>query len=143
MFFLGAEGFSCSLDISKLQFLIKKRSKNFQLYFFLQFLVIKTLDPDSLEMLDQDSDPQLWEQRCKIRCFTSKKVRQKKLSTVLVSGHGTVPSKIPIPRYSLKQIDRNTGICKFLAETLLVGKKAVMLIWIRQDPRLFADLNAN
>jgi hypothetical protein len=62
---LRAEGFLCSLDvsygslgISKLQFLIKKRyTKNLQL-FFLQFLVIKTLDsyldPDSHEMLDSD-----------------------------------------------------------------------------------------
>jgi hypothetical protein len=34
--------------------LIKKAFENFQLYFFLDFLVIKTLDPDpdSLEMLD-------------------------------------------------------------------------------------------
>jgi hypothetical protein len=31
---LRAEGFSCSLDISKLQFLIKTRFKNFLLYFF-------------------------------------------------------------------------------------------------------------
>jgi hypothetical protein len=74
---LRAEGFSCSLNvlygslgISKLQFLIKKRYiKNFKLYFFLQFLVIKTLDPDpylnpnpcsypdSLEMLDSDPYP--------------------------------------------------------------------------------------
>jgi hypothetical protein len=73
---LGDEGFSCSLDvlyegleISKLQFLIKEKYlKNLLAVFFLQFLVIKTLDPDpdSLEMLDpdpyQDSmspDPQL------------------------------------------------------------------------------------
>ncbi len=56
----------CSLDISKLPFLITKDSKkNFR--FFLQFLVIKTLDPDpdSLEMLDpypesMNPDPQLW-----------------------------------------------------------------------------------
>jgi hypothetical protein len=42
---LRAEVFSCCLDkdISKLQFLIKKI---FLLYFFPQFLVIKTLDPD-------------------------------------------------------------------------------------------------
>jgi hypothetical protein len=34
----------------------KKRNEKqiFQLYFFLQFLVIKTLDPDSYEMLDPD-----------------------------------------------------------------------------------------
>jgi hypothetical protein len=66
-----AGGFSCSLDvlygglgISKLQFLIKKEEKKFQLYFFLQILVIKTLDPypdpdsNSLEILDPD--PQHW-----------------------------------------------------------------------------------
>ncbi len=46
---------------------MKKDIKKFQLYFFLQFLVIKTLDtdPDSLEILDPDPDslnpdPQLW-----------------------------------------------------------------------------------
>jgi hypothetical protein len=39
------EGFSCSLDISKLQFLNKKRyEKGFAVFFFLQFLVMKTLD---------------------------------------------------------------------------------------------------
>ncbi len=45
---LRAEGFSCSFDalyaglgISKLQFLIKKDTTTFQLYFFLPFLVIK------------------------------------------------------------------------------------------------------
>jgi|688.fasta_scaffold604224_1 hypothetical protein len=32
---LSAEGFSCSLDIGKLQFLIKKRLKKFWLHFFL------------------------------------------------------------------------------------------------------------
>ncbi len=37
-----------------MQFLIIKRETNFSLYFFLQFLVIKTLDPDSYEMLDPD-----------------------------------------------------------------------------------------
>jgi hypothetical protein len=41
MFFLRAEGCSCNI-------------------FFLQFLVVKTLDPDSLEMLVLDPDPQLW-----------------------------------------------------------------------------------
>jgi hypothetical protein len=30
--------------------------KKFLLYFFLQFFVIKTLDPDLLEMLDPDPD---------------------------------------------------------------------------------------
>jgi hypothetical protein len=40
-----AEGFSCSLDMSKLQFLIQKRKRNFCCIFLL-FLVIKTLDPD-------------------------------------------------------------------------------------------------
>jgi hypothetical protein len=53
---LKDEGFSCSLDISKFKFLIKKRfKKSFKLYFF-QFLTIKTLKPDSLEMLDPDPD---------------------------------------------------------------------------------------
>ncbi len=60
---MRAEGFSCSLDvvygglgISKLPFLIKKEKKISDV-FFLQFLVIKTLDPDSLEMLDPDPYP--------------------------------------------------------------------------------------
>jgi hypothetical protein len=67
--FLRAKGFSCSLDISKLQLLIKKNIlKNFCCIFFLKFLVIKTLDPDqdSLEMPDPypypdplNPDPQL------------------------------------------------------------------------------------
>jgi hypothetical protein len=39
-----------------LQFLIKKDIKK-NIFQFLQFLVIKTLDPDSTEMLDPDSDP--------------------------------------------------------------------------------------
>ncbi len=69
-FLLRAEGFSCSLDvlyeglrISKLQFLIKKDSKNFQLYFFV-FSVWSSNpesgldpDPDSLKMLDPDPYP--------------------------------------------------------------------------------------
>ncbi len=63
-----AEGFSFSLDINKLQFLIKIINKKFLSYiFFLQFLVIKTLDPnpDSLEIVNLDldsmnSDLQLW-----------------------------------------------------------------------------------
>jgi hypothetical protein len=68
---LRAEGFSCSLGvlyeglgISKLQVLIIIRRKKYLLYFFLKFLVIKTLDPDSepgpdsLELLDPDLDPQ-------------------------------------------------------------------------------------
>jgi hypothetical protein len=54
----------CGLDvnkrgegISKIQFLIRKRSlKNFKLCFS-QFLAIKTLHPDSIEMLDPDLDP--------------------------------------------------------------------------------------
>jgi hypothetical protein len=50
------------LGISKLQFFIKKDIKKFQLFFLLQFLVMKTLDPDqdpdSLEMLDPNPDPQ-------------------------------------------------------------------------------------
>jgi hypothetical protein len=57
---MRAEGFPCSVDvlygglgISKLQFLIKKELlKKFQL----QCLVMKTPDPDSLEMLDPDPD---------------------------------------------------------------------------------------
>jgi hypothetical protein len=51
MFSIDGEGFSYSLDIGKLQFLIKKKiifSCN------LQILVIETLDPDSLKMLDPD-----------------------------------------------------------------------------------------
>ena len=40
--------------LSKLQFLIKKDT--FLCRFFLPFLVIKTLDPDSLEMLDPYPD---------------------------------------------------------------------------------------
>ncbi len=50
---MGAEGFSCSMDvlyeglgISKLQFLIKKNIDFFSSKFFPQFLVIKTLDPE-------------------------------------------------------------------------------------------------
>ncbi len=48
---LKAECFSCSLDKSKLQFLIKKDKKNPAVFFYFQFLVIKTLD--------LDPDPQL------------------------------------------------------------------------------------
>jgi hypothetical protein len=48
---LRAEVLACSLDISKLQFLIKQI---FHLYIFLQFLVVKTMDPDSMH-----SDSQL------------------------------------------------------------------------------------
>ncbi len=40
------EGISCSLDSSKLQFLIQKNIKNVQRYFFSSVLAIKTLDPD-------------------------------------------------------------------------------------------------
>jgi hypothetical protein len=54
MFILRAEGYSCSLDVLsrglgliKLQFLIKKIQKKFHQYFFLRFLIIKTLDPDT------------------------------------------------------------------------------------------------
>jgi hypothetical protein len=43
------------VGISKLQFLSKKDNKNCSC-FFLHFLVIKTLDLDSLEMLDPDPD---------------------------------------------------------------------------------------
>jgi hypothetical protein len=56
--FFGAEGFSC-----KLQFLIKKDVKNFQLYFFSAIFGDQNpgsgLDPDSLEMLDPDPYPDL------------------------------------------------------------------------------------
>jgi hypothetical protein len=55
---LRAESFSCILDISKLQFVIKKKIlKNFScIFFLLHFLVVKTpdLDPDSLEMSDPE-----------------------------------------------------------------------------------------
>jgi hypothetical protein len=52
--FLRAEGFFCNLDdlygglgIGKLSFLIKKKFNFFSaVIFFLQFLVIKALDPD-------------------------------------------------------------------------------------------------
>ncbi len=60
--FLSDEGFSCSLDvpygglgISKLHFLIKKRRKKISAVFFSSFLVIITLDPDSLKIMDPDS----------------------------------------------------------------------------------------
>jgi hypothetical protein len=45
---LRAEGLSCSLDISKLQFLIKTRyeKKISAIFFFLIFLPLKPLDPD-------------------------------------------------------------------------------------------------
>jgi hypothetical protein len=74
MFSLRAEGFSCSLDIGKLQFFIQKgNKKNFNcIFFFFSFWSSKPLDPDpypgpnSLEMLDPEpypdsmnSDPQL------------------------------------------------------------------------------------
>ncbi len=44
---LRAEGFSCSLDISKMQFWSKKM---FSCIFFLQFLVITTLDSDWIQI---------------------------------------------------------------------------------------------
>jgi hypothetical protein len=61
---------------SKLQFLVNKDK---QKKFLLKFLVIKTLDPDSLEMLDTDKypdpdslnpDPQICIifQNCNINC---------------------------------------------------------------------------
>ncbi len=66
---MRAKGFSCKLDISKLQILIKKYKKIISCIFFLQLLFIKTLDPDwirngsgldpdldSLEMVDPDPD---------------------------------------------------------------------------------------
>jgi hypothetical protein len=65
---LRAEALSCRLDvlyeglgISKLRFLIKKDFLKFSSCFF-EFLVIETLDPDpdSLEMLDHNPDPQSW-----------------------------------------------------------------------------------
>jgi hypothetical protein len=57
---LRAEGFSCSLDVlyGGLGINQKKIRTIFQLY-FLRFLVIKTLDQDTLEMLDLDPDPDL------------------------------------------------------------------------------------
>ncbi len=73
---LSAEGFSFSLDvlwrglrIIQLQCLIKKRFKKFSLYFSLQFLAIKILDPDpdSLEMLDPDLDPDPDSMKIRIR----------------------------------------------------------------------------
>ncbi len=71
MFSFEAEVFFCSLDISELQFLIKKI---FHLYFSSyvlghqnpgQTIIPRPVDPDSLEMLDPDPDsvnpdPQLW-----------------------------------------------------------------------------------
>ncbi len=78
MFFLRAEGFSCSLDflygdqISKLQFLTKKANKDFQLHIFCSSIFGHQnpgsgldLDPDSLEcwirirMLHPDPYPDL------------------------------------------------------------------------------------
>jgi hypothetical protein len=54
---LRAEGFSCSmkvlyggLGINKLQFLIKKISNFFSSVIFFQFLDIKTLDPDWVQI---------------------------------------------------------------------------------------------
>jgi hypothetical protein len=67
-FLFTAEGFSCSLYVLygglRISFDQKEILKNFQLYFY-QLLVIKTLDPDSLEMMDPDPDsmnpdPQNW-----------------------------------------------------------------------------------
>ncbi len=56
---LRAEGFSYSLDISKLQFFLTKIS----FICFLQFLVIKTLDqdpdPDAMNPDAMNPDPQL------------------------------------------------------------------------------------
>jgi hypothetical protein len=54
--FLGPKASSVGLDISKLQFVIYKF---FICIFVLQFVVIKTLDPDpdSLELLDPDQYP--------------------------------------------------------------------------------------
>ncbi len=52
---LGAEGFSCSLDISKLQFLIKKDNENFLLYFLSS--VFGHHNPGSKLDLDLDPDP--------------------------------------------------------------------------------------
>ncbi len=68
---LRAEGFSCSLDvfygglgISKLQFFIQKNIKFFSAVNFVQFLVIKTLDPDWIRIGIQpkmlDPDPKHW-----------------------------------------------------------------------------------
>jgi hypothetical protein len=57
------------LGISKLKVLIKKRKQKNQWYFFYQFLVIETLDPDYLEMVDPDLDPQIcaWLRACFVR----------------------------------------------------------------------------
>jgi hypothetical protein len=52
------------LDISKLQFLIKKRKTNFQLYFFSSVFGRQNpgsgldQDPDSLEILNPDAQPE-------------------------------------------------------------------------------------
>ncbi len=68
---LRAKGFSCCLDLSKLQFLIKRDIyEKIQLYFLSSVFdhqkpgsgLDPNPDPDSLEMLDPDSinpDPQL------------------------------------------------------------------------------------
>jgi hypothetical protein len=59
LFFFRAEGF-CIVDVlygSLLQILVKKKiCKQILLYFFLNFLVNKTKEPDSFEMLDPDPD---------------------------------------------------------------------------------------
>ncbi len=51
---LRSEDFSCGLDV--LFGVLEIRKLQFFLYFFFLFLVFKTLDPDSLEMLDPNPD---------------------------------------------------------------------------------------
>jgi hypothetical protein len=50
MLFLRAEGFFCSLDLSKLQSLIKERFKKFSAVLFYSVLVIKTRDLDCIRI---------------------------------------------------------------------------------------------
>ncbi len=52
------------LGISLPQFFSQKKKKKFSCFFFLQLLVIKTVDPDSLEMLDPDPYPDPDPQHC-------------------------------------------------------------------------------
>ncbi len=73
MSLLRAESFSCSLDvlyeilgISKLQFFQKDIEKNFSCI-FIQFLVIKTPDPDSEPNADPEPDADPDSVKCWIR----------------------------------------------------------------------------
>ncbi len=102
---LSAEGFSCSLDvlcgglrISKYIFWsIKEKKKKNHLYFFLQFFgyQILDLDPDSLEMLDPDLDPdslnldpkylvRSWQHRPQVSCEQGAAVPPGQPTTVLL-----------------------------------------------------------